>query len=261
MTIKNDTFTQTLAVLEQAFKVSDIATFDLVTCGVDDQTQQVFDTNPQFDHIPVQDKGTIIGVLERSCPSNEETIRARMYPLQESMLVSSDMALGLFLPLMSAESFYRLALRDSKICGIVTRSDVLKLPVRLFAFARVTHLETVMAQIIQRQCPQEESWLLHLSDNRRKKIQRERDDYKKDRDDPSLLEFTYLWDKFDILKRICGTDELLTNGFEDIKALRNQIAHANNFAEDNQKLSDFIRRMKITEDWIEHLSEKYLSPA
>ena len=118
-----------------------------------------------------------------------------------------------------------------------------------------------MAQIIQRQCPQEENWLPLLSDNRRRKIQGERDEYRKDRDDPPLLEFTYLWDKFEILKRICPTDEILSSGFEEIKTLRNQIAHANNFAKDNQKLSDFIKRMKITEDWINHLAEKYLGSA
>jgi hypothetical protein len=65
----------------------------------------------------------------------------------DGLLVASDEPLKRFIPLL-VESPYRLVVRGTRIEGIVTNSDVHKLPVRLLAFALVTHLEMTMADVI-----------------------------------------------------------------------------------------------------------------
>ena len=62
-----------------------------------------------------------------------------MRRLDDGLLVASDKPMKRFVPLL-VESPHRLVVRDTRIEGIVTSSDVHKLPLRLLAFALVTHL-------------------------------------------------------------------------------------------------------------------------
>ena len=64
------------------------------------------------------------------------------------MLVSAEEPLPKFLPTL-VSSPYRLVVRGVEIRGIVTLSDVAKLPVRLMAFTLAIHVEVVLADVIR----------------------------------------------------------------------------------------------------------------
>ena len=91
---------------------------------------------PTFDQIPVRDEREhVLGVLERSGDIIQASARERMRRIDDAILVSADMPLDLFVPKMEKPPFYRLVLDGVQIKGVVTRSDLLKLPVRLLVFA------------------------------------------------------------------------------------------------------------------------------
>ena len=127
----------TVAGLEAGFKVSHIAAFDLETCAPDAKVGEVLAVRElkDFDQIPVKSDGRVIGVLERR-EGLEGTVKENMRALDDSVLVSAEQALPKFLPTLGICP-YRLVVRGPEIGGIVTPSDIGKLPVRLMAFTLV----------------------------------------------------------------------------------------------------------------------------
>ena len=106
-----------------------------------------------------------MGVAERA-DGLSGTVHDAMFPLDDPMLVSGDEPLMRFLPLL-AERPFRLVVMGARIQGIVTRSDVLKLPVYLLAFTLITHLKMVMARLIPAKHPDDDGWIERLSPGRR----------------------------------------------------------------------------------------------
>jgi hypothetical protein len=180
------------------------------------------------------------------------------------MLISADEPLVRMLPLLR-ESAYRLVLRGPEIRGIVTRSDVIKLPVRLVAFALITHLEMLMAQITQTRCPQEQ-WFQLLSAGRQQKVQEKFASYKGENLHLPLLEFTDFCDKRTIVKHLLGLGNDFKQALVEIEELRNTLAHAGGYAQDINRLNEFLDRLLLTEKWIDRLggadlNNKQSSPA
>jgi predicted transcriptional regulator len=170
--MKSNTYTvfeHTLTGLELGLQVHHIATYGLVTCAPDDLVDVVFSEYPEFDQIPVKNGQEVIGVLEREC-SEIGKVKHQMRNLDDGILVAANEPLLDFMPLMADIPFYRLVLTGSRINGIVTRSDLLKLPVRLLGFAMVTNLELMMQEVIQHQLPDDQVWMALLSNNRREKV-------------------------------------------------------------------------------------------
>ena len=79
-------------------------------------------------------------------------------------------------------------------------SDIQKLPVRLFAFALITHLESTMAEVILLHCPKPDLWLNMLKDDRRQGVLDKLDNYGRSRLDPLPIEFTEFCDKRDLVR-------------------------------------------------------------
>jgi hypothetical protein len=145
-------FQTTMKGLEVGLQVQHIATWDdeLRTCSIDDERDvATLFADPEFkdfDQVPVRKDSSIIGVVTREC---EGSIKKCLQPLTEAMLIAAQEPLTQFISLMANRPPYRLVIRSGRITGIVTRSDLLKLPVRLFAFTLVTHLELLMTDIIR----------------------------------------------------------------------------------------------------------------
>ncbi len=158
-------FDETLADLEAAFQTRHIATFEVVRCHADEDAGGVFASYPDFDQFPVEEGNRIVGVLERSSevshcvgPTSEW-----MTPLHGSMLVAGSAPISSLLSQLNQPPYYRLVLQNGPTLGLVTRSDLLKLPVRLLAFSLVTHLELTMMEVIRAEFPKDEDWLCKLS--------------------------------------------------------------------------------------------------
>lgn len=161
----------TLGGLEQGLTVATVATVPFQTCDGNAIVTEIL-TRPDlldFDHIPVKQRGQIVGVLERDSqrPIASADAKGAMRPLDSSMLVATSASIERLLPLMKAKP-YRLVVDGGTITGIVTPSDLLKLPVRLFAFALVAHLEVLMIRVIDGKYRSWEEWRDHLDEKSRR---------------------------------------------------------------------------------------------
>jgi predicted transcriptional regulator len=273
--IPADVFGLTMEGLEQGLRVRHIATFDLATCSVDDETRDVLtDRNTEnFDYIPVRDGGRIMGVLARSSSPASGRVAGMMHPLDDTMLVSADEPLASYI-LSAHENPYRLVVEGTAITGIVTRSDVLKLPVRLLTFAMITHLESLLTTAIQQACPNDEQWLKHLCRDDRRQVRYYYKKYKEQRFDPPLLEFTSLGQKVIIIKGILATarsgmsppngstaeriavlDDASIEDLDRIWELRNDVAHGRLFVDDPRRFQDFVRLLRAMQSRIHDFRE------
>jgi CBS domain-containing protein len=249
-------FMNTIADYTRGFHVSHIATFDLKTCTPEETIADLIRRLPDYDQIPVKENGQTIGVWQRATHTNV-FVKEQMLPLNESLLVSADEPLMTFLPYLAQYPYYRLVLKGVEICGIVTRSDVLKLPVRLYAFAIYTNLELTMKELILKNLPEDSEWKSLLSPDRQAKIQERKDEYKRENIDPALIDFTEFYDKYGIIKRYFKEPSEFEKDMKKVqKWLRNPIAHARNFAPNNLALVDFINLLSKAQNWTEYLMNK-----
>lgn len=256
----NDTIFQTTILgLETGLQVRHIATLDdeLRTCDIDDERDvAALFIHPQFedfDQIPVRKGNTTIGVVTRECVG---LIKKCFHPLDELMLISAQEPLTKCIPLMAKRPPYRLVLQGGSIRGIVTRSDLLKLPVRLFAFTLVTHLELLMTDIIAKyqDYQDEHQWLQYLDEHRQGKIRDKQQNLKRENYDLPLLECTDFCDKRDIVRKLCSFSNKFKDDLEKIeKYVRNTIAHAASYARNDQEMERFIRLIILTQKWISEL--------
>ena len=232
---------------------------ELCTCQIDDERDiATLFADPQFssfDHIPVRRGSSIIGVMSRE---GTGTIKENLRPLDESNLISAQEPLTYLIPFLS-ETPYRLVLKGVSIQGIVTRSDLLKLPVRLFIFSLVTHLEMLMSEIIRATYPdsQDDSkWLEKLKENRRKKVKAKHEELKHRNYGLPLLECTDFCDKRDIVNGIGRFSDEFKDDLGLIENLRNTVAHAGNYARDDKEMEKFIVCIQIAGKWIEELQNR-----
>jgi predicted transcriptional regulator len=249
-----DIFAITMENFERAYQVRHVATFDLVTCVPDENVREVFVRYPDFDQIPVVENKSVIGVLEQKDQGEDAPVRSQMRLLSDEVLIAADEPISHVLPLLRRSQSYRLVLEGTRISGLVTRSDVLKLPVRLYAFGMVTHLETLMGQIIDQRLA--DTWMEHLNDNRRKKVEEKQLYLQQRRTNPPLLELTDFCDKRDIVRSIFGLSKKFKEELASIEELRNQVAHAGNYAADDIQLVAFLERLERARYWIDELHRR-----
>ncbi len=161
-------FKFTMSGLEKGLQVAHIATpaAQLQCCQHNEEIDAVLTRSDlsSFDQIPVQELGVIIGLVQRrACsPGAKGLAKAHMQPLGEGILVSADTSL---LEFIKEASLDRLVVRGTKIDGLVTRSDLLKLPVILLGFALVTHVEALMLNMLRATGVGEQVWLEYLTSN------------------------------------------------------------------------------------------------
>ena len=127
-------------------------------------------------------------------------VRDAMLPLSEELIVSADMAIAELIPRMRTLPC-RLILRGDRIDGLVTHSDLLKLPVRIVVFGLLTHLETVMADLVSTHWPADE-WLTALGPGRRAKLLEKETVLRQRGLNPPRIELTEFADKRDLCKRL-----------------------------------------------------------
>jgi len=257
-TFGSEIFDLTMKGLETGLRVGDIATYGFLSCGGDDNAAEVM-TRAEllpFDCIPVKDGNRVVGVLQRSGEVAPRAAREVMRRLDDGLLVSSDEPLKRFIPLL-VESPHRLVVRGAGIEGIVTSSDIHKLPVRLLAFALVTHLEMTMADVIVRGV-EDDDWKNLLSVGRQIRVMEKFEQLRTENFDPPLIEVTDFCDKRDVLAKrgllSVPSKRKAVEDFERIEDLRNSVAHAATYAQSVEQLAEFVELLELTEAWIVRLS-------
>jgi hypothetical protein len=244
--------------LEAGLRVQHIAAFDLKTCRVGDSLPTVLaDASlADFDQIPVRDDSDrIVGVLLRAKNRGTGKAAESMHPLDESLLISAEAPLMSFVRIAGTAP-YKLVLNRDRIRGIVTRSDLLKLPVRLLAFAGVTHLESLMYELIRKKHRHgDDSWTESLGKKRSDKIRWKEKKLKKSRMEIDLLELTDFCDKRELVKQIAEPGPSFVEDLEKAEELRNQIAHAATFIVNDSDARGFAIQLRKIENWIETLQQ------
>jgi hypothetical protein len=247
---------QQILDLEFGVSVAAIATFNIKTCSINDGVSEVW-KNPdfqRFDYIPVSDRGQIVGLLhrhqEKTSLDQEAHVNAlvkdNMESLSESILISAEASLLSYLE-VADESPCCLVLQGRKITGIVTISDLQKLPVRPVLFALVTTVELLLADWLRHHCTADQDWINCLKENRRQKIETQWDMLQQGNLAIDRITAAEFCDKREACLKLGAfpdQEKQVKEQLERIEKLRNSVAHAGDYAitlENAQKVSETIR--------------------
>lgn len=196
----------------------------------------------RFSYIPVVGKGDeFLGLLraenwfDQSAPGC--LVDDHFERLSEHMLIGADASILDFVQLADNRPCC-LVVSGRRIEGLVSLSDLQKLPVRAALFALVTGLELTMAQVISARFATPCEWMRLLCEEKRKKMARSIRRAKRNDGYVDHVLFTEFGDKSKILldstKNRILTDTL-TDDFDNIRLLRNSLAHANQYAQSPRK--------------------------
>jgi hypothetical protein len=145
----------------------------------------------------------------------------------------------------------------ARIDGLVSLSDLQKLPVRAALFALITHLEMTMTDAIRRECMASATWKARLSPDRLEKIEARQKSAKKDDNWVDDLLFTEFADKKTIIRKGAIVSDARTHfekAMTDAQRLRDLLAHANDYAESRAAAAKVCRTARTIEHWIEQLT-------
>lgn len=262
---------------ERAATVALIATFEpgLVCCDPADQLETVVHGREfaDFDFIPVRRNGQIVGIVDRAEKARhsteqagraDELVEKAMCSLDESILISADASLLTFVASADTNPC-RLVIRGTRINGIVTLSDLQKLPVRPVLFFLITHLEILMAEVLRMTYPNGDEWVALLTPPRRKIFEKGWTELQQSDLDLDKLTASNFADKKEALIR-----STVPLPFGQVKAgkqlgrierLRNGLAHAGKYAASRDEAQKCAETVRWVQQWIEFLSQARNRPA
>lgn len=215
---------------------------DFRACHVAEPLADVVKRNrDRFDFFPVTEGPPdgverIVGLVELAhfTESTVPAVRVEecMQRLSEDNLIGADASILSFIA-TADRCPCRLVISGARIEGLVSLSDLHKLPVRAALFALITYLEMAMAQAIRVECPKSDKWKKRLSKKRRADLEKairaakERDTWIED------LLFTQFADKVQVIKKspsFKGSKGAFERTMKKIQVLRDGLAHANEYA-------------------------------
>ncbi|MGO4916556.1 hypothetical protein [Pseudogemmobacter sp. W21_MBD1_M6] len=212
----------------------------LMTCRREESAATVMARNvDSFSFIPVvDDRGRYLGLhnaeqwFGRTAP--DALIKEDFEPFSEDMVIGADASIFDFVKTADGRPT-RLVVSGHQVAGLISLSDLQQLPVRAALFTLMTSLEIVMARRIEIEWDGEsEQWMGLISQDRQRPLRKaiarakEGDGYVND------IVFTQLCDKATIIlkgKLLTGSRRQLEAKFKRIEGLRDDIAHANYYAE------------------------------
>ena len=226
----------------------------LSCCKPTDSAEEIVSNNAnEYSAFPVIDKHNhIVGIFrtdERTEISRdtEITVCSKMQILSEGLLIGAKDRI-LDYVMNSVNRPIQLVVSDRKIVGLVTPSDLQQIPVRVMLFSLITSLEIAMARLIDVKYPRGYiCWHKFLSPGRKMKVNDAIQESKnKDLFVRDVL-YTQVADKREILAKgnlLGRTSTNLGNHFKPIIALRDNLSHANDYANTEEaahKLPDTIK--------------------
>ena len=255
---------------EEGLPVRLIATLrsEFKTCGPDEELEVVAARNQEgFDYLPVVEREQIIGLLKLvDRADGPGLVRHKMDPLSEASLIGADASLLTFVR-GADEHGCRLVVSGERIFGLVSLSDLQRLPVRAALFGMVTHLESEMMKAIQREFSYSDEWIQRLPPGRQTKINEEIQKAKSEDVFVDRLLFTQFIDKVTIIRK---SPAFLFSGdtFEDdlrqVQSLRDKVAHANDYATTEETATQVCKTVRLMDHWIAALANwrgPYAQPA
>jgi hypothetical protein len=211
-----------LAGLNLGLRVRHIAASPLLTCSMLEDVDEASVT-PKFegiDQIPMTDGERTVAVWDR--------MSKRKRPLDDSLLVSADAPLWEFIHTVH-EQPYRLVVEKTKIAGIVTWSDLLKVPVFVLAFSLLAELELAMNRRILEQY-KDDSWVDLLNEEGKQKVRGRQRSRRYANLGLPAVEAADLWHKANVLRGMLGTGCDFDADLEKVVKLRNDVDHCQGYA-------------------------------
>jgi hypothetical protein len=214
----------------------------------------------RFSFLPVRDAkhGKVIGLLEISnlpqSADEEQAARTAMQPLSGDNLIGADAPLLDFV-YTADSSPCRLVLDRHEICGLVTRSDLQRLPVRAVLFALFIHFELVLTEVLRRHVRGGEKAFDLLSDKRASQARQRWEESRSAGMDRDPLEALSFADKKVIARKVdvfCLSGKQIEADLRTIEEeLRNPLAHGLSIASDPARAATLVRAAQLLRKWIE----------
>ena len=212
----------------------------LMTCRREDSVREVMARNTDnYSFLPVVNvAGRIFGLYRAEQWFAEEApdqpIGDEFEALSEDLVIGADASIVEFVGSADKRPA-RLVVSGNQVAGLVGLSDLQQLPVRAALFTLITSLEMAMAERIEAEWPDSAAgWLAQLSEGRRDVTLEAIDKAKREDGFVSEILHTQFHDKATIIyktKLMPGSRTILEERFSEIRDLRDQVAHANNYAE------------------------------
>ena len=215
---------------------------DFMTCVASEGLSDVIEKNKEpYDFIPVVEaefnhEYRIIGLFNAADfldgSSLNGSVKDHFERLSEDHLIGADSSILDFVK-TADEKPCRLVVSGATITGLVSLSDLQKLPVRVALFSIITGFEITMAEAIKVKLGGSENWMGCLSNGRQKKIKDEIEKSRRDDGFVDTLLFTQFCDKADIIKKnfqLARSKTKLRDQLDEINDLRDNLAHANEYA-------------------------------
>jgi hypothetical protein len=237
-----------LAGLNEGLRVKHIAASPLLTCGAADNLKNVLlRTDLEgIDQIPITDDGRIVALWEHSR-------KWQRRPLDDSLLVSADAPLWHFIHTVH-EQPYRLVVEQTRITGIVTWSDLLKVPVLVLAFSLLAELELAMnGRILEQHA--DDSWVGLLDQKSQETISYRRGKLQKENLTLPMIELADLWHKAKLLREMLGAGRDFEAELAKVVKLRNDVDHVKEMVRSDADLKGFVEHLETAEAWLHILSQ------
>ncbi len=240
-------FSATMSAIEHTLTVRLIMARPLVTLGENQRVAEVLDedSNALFDCFPVRGKGqAVVGaVFREDAPLPDALAADVMRPLHDVPLIESGQPIEEFMARMrDTERLQWLVVHGAEICGIVTRSDLARLPVRLLLTIRLVRLEQLAGERI-RSLSGNDDWVRHLSEQRRANALSLAEQDRSTGDDLDLINYINFTDKKMILEALATE----TDDRKDAKSLGGLIEMRNELMHGRERDIDHASAKKILE--------------
>ena len=256
---------RTLEQAESSMPVRLIATFDgLETTTSDAPVSQALRIANEggFDYLPVRQKvgGPLIGLFDRSSFQNKNQLVREVYKrIGPTDLISAETSLLHFVWTANQQP-RRLVLEGTEIRGIVTLSDIQKLPVRMALFSLFIHFELLLTEHLRQKVGNKDP-LSFLSEVRANLVRGKWQQFIASNMDQDIFSAMDLCDKREVaqaMKVLGKSNNLIKSEIWDIERyLRNPIAHGAEYAENREAAGRTITAAIATKEWIDEFRRDF----
>jgi hypothetical protein len=235
---------------------------DFLTCSLSQSAAEVKARNEyKYSFLPVVDDGDrVIGLYNAeqwfASEPQDEMVGADYLALSEDTVIGADASIFDFIR-NADEVSTKLVVSGEGVAGLVSLSDIQQLPVRAALFALVTSLKMAMSLAIERRWERPTDWMALLSESGKEGLLTKIENAKQRDGFVSEIAFTEFSQKSTILIKgglLSGSRSSHDARFKPIRKLRDDLAHANSYADTPEAAKSVCRVVRC----IYHIKDQLL---
>ena len=232
-------------VLTTGFTVQDIAE-PLISFNCTDSPPAVHEEliHLDFDCAGVREKGLVVGFIyqQELLDSNGADCRGHTHSFDDGMVVSGDTGLAEIVQGLVEHPRLFITVLGS-VCGIVTRLDLGKPPMRMWLFGMLSIIEMRLVRLITERFPGD-TWQEKLSDGRIAKAKQLLVERTRRGQQVDLIDCLQLGDKGDVIAKDqqlketmhLGSRRQVEDTMKKMQSLRNNLAHSQEIVQDDWEM-------------------------